>query len=417
MKFILFPKDQKILKIGIQIMSRWLFFIIFILSCQIFFATPNQDLINAFKNRNFDDVQNAIQKGADVNVKDSDGQSALNYAIKDNLDAVKFLIEKKADVNAKDEHGCTVLMTASNWGNLEIIKYLIKKGANIYAKDNEGWTVLMYACLSGKLEIVNYLVEQGLDVNVKNKDGRTALIETSTYVNNGLEIIKYLINKSAKVNVKDNEGKTALSEASLKGYKDVVEYLSGKNNSKWVTTEAGLRMRENPDFKSKKIDTIPYADEVKILQEKGKNITISGATGKWCKVEWKDKTGWVFGGFLNETVPNINSNITVNYFIGNWNDMDPDCIDGECGGNQYISFSKDGKCTIQQSGGGYNGGWEYDSKNKRLVLNLVYTDGNYGKKSETKTCYCKIIIQTENKMKLVNLSSEYPMLGVLYRGK
>jgi SH3-like domain-containing protein len=331
-------------------MSRCLLFIIFILSCSICFSTPAQDLLDAVNNQNFEELKDAIKNGADINVKDKDGSTAL--------------------------------MSFSKWGYLEIGKYLIEKGADINAKDNDGWTTLMIVSLNGRLEIVEYLVEKGVDINIKNNEGKTALIIASENSNN-----------------------------------DIVDYLSIKNNTRWVTTEAGLQMREKPDINAKKIDTIPYTDQVKILEEKGVNITISGATGKWCKVEWKDKTGWVFGGFLSNIEPEKKTNITLNYFIGNWNDMDPDCMDGECGGDLYISFYKDGKCIIQQSGGGYDGKWKYDSKKEILVLYLVYTDGYNGKEPETKTYNCKIKNQTENKMELINLSNEFPMLGILYRSK
>jgi hypothetical protein len=72
------------------------------------------------------------------------------------------------------------------------------------------------------------------------------------------------------------------------------------NESRWVTAESGLRMRESADLKAKTIATIPYGDEVILLEEKGDEITISGATGKWSKIQWKEKQGWAFGGFLTK---------------------------------------------------------------------------------------------------------------------
>jgi len=96
-------------------------------------------------------------------------------------------------------------------------------------------------------------------------------------------------------------------------------FIYSSDNSRWVTADVGLRMREAPDLNSKKITTIPYNEEVIFLEETGDKFTISGVTGKWTKVKWEDKTGWVFGGFLSKTNPNLNSGkISENDLIGEW---------------------------------------------------------------------------------------------------
>ncbi len=52
---------------------------------------------------NIDTVQKAITDGADVNVKDDEGNSALHYAAVDAQEkTVKILIDNGANVNAKD---------------------------------------------------------------------------------------------------------------------------------------------------------------------------------------------------------------------------------------------------------------------------------------------------------------------------
>ncbi len=90
---------------------------------------------------------------------------------------------------------------------------------------------------------------------------------------------------------------------------------SNETDSRWVTAESGLRMRENPDLNAGTIVTIPYNEEVILLEEKGDAIVISGATGKWSRVKWKDKTGWVFGGFLGKSK---NNNLTESDIEGEW---------------------------------------------------------------------------------------------------
>jgi hypothetical protein len=71
-------------------------------------------------------------------------------------------------------------------------------------------------------------------------------------------------------------------------------------NLRYAAAKGGLVMRETPDTSGKKIGLIPMDEEVTLLEEKGEAVTIAGKKGKWSKVTWKDKTGWVFGGFLKK---------------------------------------------------------------------------------------------------------------------
>ena len=119
-------------------------------------------------------------------------------------------------------------------------------------------------------------------------------------------------------------------------------YIFPKDNKKrWVTAEPGLRMRKSPSIKSNRICTIPFEEEVILLEEIGKKITISERTGRWSKVKWKDKTGWVFGGFLTKNDPYKNKKITS--IMGKYMLMKDPYKE------QYIEFFKDGKCRAKKN--------------------------------------------------------------------
>lgn len=65
-----------------------------------------------------------------------------------------------------------------------------------------------------------------------------------------------------------------------------------------VTAKGGLRMRSEANLKSKVLTVIPKNAKVKALEEKEEALIIDWKIGRWMKVQYKNKTGWVFGGFL-----------------------------------------------------------------------------------------------------------------------
>ena len=93
-----------------------------------------------------------IQAGANVNIRDSYGDTALHIAIREcNYKVAEILINSNADVNAKIEKGFfpgfRPLHTAVN-GKKDIpylVSLLISKGAEVNSRDAKGKTPLQYA--------------------------------------------------------------------------------------------------------------------------------------------------------------------------------------------------------------------------------------------------------------------------------
>ena len=76
-------------------------------------------------------VRLLVEKGADVNAINYEGETALMIAVDagDNPEVVKLLLEKGADVNARTKEGETALMIASKRLRLDAIKLLKAHGA------------------------------------------------------------------------------------------------------------------------------------------------------------------------------------------------------------------------------------------------------------------------------------------------
>ncbi|MEJ2665088.1 MAG: SH3 domain-containing protein [Spirochaetia bacterium] len=84
---------------------------------------------------------------------------------------------------------------------------------------------------------------------------------------------------------------------------EVDEYMEKKRkNTRLVDAESGLKMRAQSSMEGDVQCVIPYEDSVLLLEEQTEAMTIGGRTGVWSLVQWNEKTGWVFGGFLTESI-------------------------------------------------------------------------------------------------------------------
>ncbi|MEN9471354.1 MAG: hypothetical protein RL214_710 [Pseudomonadota bacterium] len=178
---------------------------------------PTKKWLYLFKEKKISEQQvlELLEAGADVNVADENGRTALHYAIKSaDKTVVERLVENKIDVNVADQEGKTALHYAimfiltDRFSFSEIAKLLIESKTDINLVDKEGKTALHYAVICMNKAVVESLIKNKAKVNAVDNEGRTALHHAAIHRN--IQIVERLIKNGADVNALDNEGKSAL---------------------------------------------------------------------------------------------------------------------------------------------------------------------------------------------------------------
>lgn len=174
-----------------------------------------------------------VEHGANVNVASKQGRTPLMIAAANpsGADTVKLLLDKGANLNAKDSFGVTALFDAASSGNTEGARLLIEKGADANGADMASRSPLAMAAGNSNLPLVKLLLSKGADVNLANTFagkvkfgniqliGLTPLMVAAPY--SSPQLIKTLLDAGAKVNLKDCRGMTALMLAVASETQDV----------------------------------------------------------------------------------------------------------------------------------------------------------------------------------------------------
>ena len=168
------------------------------------------------------DIQSLIElitSGADLNIQNNNQETALMFAARTgNVNQAEMLICAGAEVNIGNEFQETPLMIATHRGHIECLKELIAAGSDVNKPDIDGNLPLRYAIINNQVECISALIAAGADVNSRNidKDGRTTVI---TVVDEGhvKRIHVEHISAGADTNKEEGNIQTALMDAANHG--------------------------------------------------------------------------------------------------------------------------------------------------------------------------------------------------------
>lgn len=264
----------------------WILFLVVLVfpSACVFAKNLDQQLIAAAKRGDATHVENLIERGANVNAREKNGQLTLRRctalmwaAYNGHMPVVAILLAHDAEVDACDDNQRTALILAAERGHKDIAQRLLVAGANIRAVSKEKDTVLIVAARGGHETTVKWLLGKGVAVNSANDMGETALMAAALRGHTGT--VKALLSGGARIDVVDTMGNNALILASTGvlyrggGSAETVRLLltHGANvnisNNKGLTALIGAASRGN-------------TDAVKELLSAGADTTVKISVGK-----------------------------------------------------------------------------------------------------------------------------------------
>ncbi len=159
-------------------------------------------------------VDGLIAKRVDVNRKDSDGHTALSYALKyGNFEIAEKLLDSGADSNVMiGDKGCTALMKACCAAPVATVSKLLLAGAAVDVVDDPGFTALDYAMKFSTDDAIKQLLLAPQALNkIVTKDGYTALMVACERGYD--DVAKELVSRGADVNLTGQQGRSALGIA------------------------------------------------------------------------------------------------------------------------------------------------------------------------------------------------------------
>ncbi|KAJ5152754.1 uncharacterized protein N7482_009232 [Penicillium canariense] len=173
-------------------------------------------------------VRLLVEKGADIEARDTSGRTALSWAAeKGHENIVRLLLEKGVDIEARDILDRTPLLWAIKERHENIVKLLLEKGAELEARNFPGRNPLSLAAEKGYENIVKLLLEKGADIEARDILDRTLLLWAVEEQHEN--IVKLLLEKGADIEARDISDRTPLSWAAEKGHEGIFKLLLEKD--------------------------------------------------------------------------------------------------------------------------------------------------------------------------------------------
>lgn len=146
-------------------------------------ADPSRLLVlHPFVSESFSNiVKKLLDAGANPNLQDEEGRTALSWAIEDptaEFRTIRLLVEYGANPNIPDDYGRTPFHSACLMGKAAVIELLLSAGANPNEPGEKNRTPLHYLLMhnnNDELEMVGLLLDAGANPTAVDAGGKSVL--------------------------------------------------------------------------------------------------------------------------------------------------------------------------------------------------------------------------------------------------
>jgi len=165
-------------------------------------GTDERPLIVAVRDGNLQIVRLLIKYGANLNVQDQEGNTALHICVRlHNFKLLRFLLEKGADARIFNVDGLAPIHLAARLGSIQSVKILLKKDPQlVHLRTKVGDQTPFTDAVRGKYyDVARLLLQHGANINRILKSGFTIL--HSMLISQQFEIATFLIEEGADVHI------------------------------------------------------------------------------------------------------------------------------------------------------------------------------------------------------------------------
>jgi len=170
-------------------------------------------------------LKRLLDEGLDVNQSYGYGEQSLLFGAVEREDpaTAKFLIERGADINFKNSRGDTPLIHSVNHGREKNLQLLLDHGAHVKAKNKNSVSAFSRAVSKSEFRLAELLLLHGADVDFRDEEKNSALHVAAR--NGDTRMVQLLLKYKARVNVKNEKGFTPLYYPEELSYRDISTLL------------------------------------------------------------------------------------------------------------------------------------------------------------------------------------------------
>ena len=247
-------------------------------------------------------VELLLGDAAYINKTSKWGSALVEASENGHKEVVELLIKKGADMERKNENDETALFRAAYNGHKDVVELLIDNGALLETKNNAEETALLASVWNGHKDVAELLIDRGAEIDVENKFGHTIwkIVDREGHK----EIADMLLAKGV---TRQEEKQEEKQEKKPEVKEDKKQKRKQKENESLKAVselaEALGKINEKPKVNSDRADLISMVKkgdvkQVKKLLERGADVTKKDELGKTAIDYAYEKNNVLLAGIL-----------------------------------------------------------------------------------------------------------------------